>query len=175
KIMKKFLIGLLVLMFAVAVVDAGPKRKAIRKKAVRKAVVKQRAINNVAAKRVIRRTALVIRKAHQLVKQNKNYTGHLARAIRQQKFARILFAKKMFLQSARHSIRARRLALQAIALNKGTPPKEGTLDKEETNLMADAPKDEEMDKEAEKEMPDESIKDENFLEDLPALEAEEEK
>src|ERR1043166_4800561 len=73
----------------------------------------------IAAHRVIRKTAFVIGIAYKKVKENKVYTGNLARAIRHQKYARILYRKGMYFRAMHQSRRARYFALLAIKANKG--------------------------------------------------------
>lgn len=169
----------LVLMFSVASIDAGVKeRRSVKRKVARKAVktkvAKRRVVKLKAARRIIRRTTVVIRRGHKIVKKNKVYTGYLARAIRHQKYARILFRKKLYAHAARHSLRARRLAFKAIKANKAKAPKEANFEKNEKDIWGDTTE-KELDNEIAKAMPKESTKDEDFLSDVPDFDIEEEK
>lgn len=102
------------------------------------------------AHRAIRRTAVVLVYAHKQVKENKVYTGNLARAVRHQRFARFLFHKGKYFRAIHHTRRARQLAFLAINANKGSVNKEWELSKEDNE---GAPSD---DKELEKELPKDS-------------------
>lgn len=155
--MKKAVILSLISLIALTSADAGVKQR----------VVRRRAVKNVMARRVIRRTAVVILVAHKKVKENKVYTGNLARSIAHQKHAKRLFAKRMFNPAVYHSLRARRLALLAIKANKGEEPKESAPDKEEGAVAAEAPGDDELDKELKEALPDESEKDEDAIASTP--------
>lgn len=101
------------------------------------------------AHRAIRRTAVVLIYAHKQVKENKVYTGNLARAVRHQRYARFLFHKGKYVRAIHHTRRARQLAFLAINANKGSVNKDWELSKEE-NEGAPA------DKELEKELPKDS-------------------
>ncbi|MBU1077535.1 MAG: hypothetical protein KKH98_09600, partial [Spirochaetes bacterium] len=160
---RSFIVVILAFMVTIMSVDSGLARsKAARKAAVKRKVVKQRVVKKAASKRILRRTAVVIRAAHKAVKENKVYTGNLAKAIRHQKYARILFIKGAFKVSAMHSLRARKLAWLALKANKVEQPKEGEMDKEETSILEEATDAEKMDKDAEEAFPDDSIKDEDI-------------
>lgn len=110
------------------------------------------------AHRAIRKTAVVLLYAHKQVKQNKVYTGNLARAVRHQRYARFLFHKGKFVRALHHTRRARMLAFVAINANKGTVSKEWETNKEENQGAPD-------DKELEKELPAEtaSLTDEQLI------------
>lgn len=122
-----------------------------------------RKIMKVKTHRVIRRTAIVIASAHNKVKENKVYTGNLGKAVAHQKFARSLFRRGMYARAIHHSRRARLLAAMAIKANKGEQLKEETQTDEENELMKNAPSDDELEKELLKEMPKESLKDEDAV------------
>ena len=121
------------------------------------------------ARHVIRKTALIIMVAHKKVKEGKVYTGDLARAIAHQKFAIKLFRAGEFYRAIHHSRRARFLAIQAIKANKGAEMAEWKLSKEEESSMENGPKDEELDKNLAKEMPGESMKDEDVINIAPVV------
>ncbi len=116
------------------------------------------------AKRVIRRTAIVIRHAHNLVKENKNYTGDLARSVAHQRYARKLFFEGKYLRAMHQSRRARQFAILSIKANKGTEPAGSANEKEDDDLMnAEPVADAELDKELDEKMPGYSTKDEDFV------------
>jgi len=110
------------------------------------------------AHRAIRKTAVVILYAHKQVKQNKVYTGNLARSVRHQRYARFLFHKGKYVRAIHHARRARMLAFLAINANKGAVNKEWELAKEDNEGAPD-------DKALEKELPSEtaSLTDEQLI------------
>jgi hypothetical protein len=114
-------------------------------------------------KKVIRRTAIVVNYAHKMVKQNKVYTGNLAKSVRHQRYARFLYRNGKYARAIHHSRRARQLAFLAIQANKGTTQKEWELTKDE------APDDGTVsDAELEKELPGEELKEEDLINALDA-------
>ena len=134
----------------------GP-RKPKQKAAVRKA-------DKIHARRVIRRTAYVIVAAQKKVKENKNYTGDLARAIAHQRYARKLYFQGKFLRAMHQSRRARYFAILAIQANKGIETADMKLDPEDEGVMNDTPaNDAELDKELETASPGYSQKDQDFV------------
>lgn len=120
-----------------------------------------------AAKKVIRRTAMVIIYAHKKVKEGKVYTGNLARAIAHQKFARKLYREGKFHRAVHQARRARQLAVFAIKANKGAEIAEMKFSKEEEGAGKDAPSDTELDKELIAAMPGETSKDEDVINSEP--------
>lgn len=102
-----------------------------------------------AAHRAVRKTAAVIHHAHKQVKQNKVYTGNLARAVRHQRHARFLYRQGKYRRAIHHTRRARQLAFLAISANKGTVQKDWQPAKDESQGKVD-------DKELEKELPKDS-------------------
>lgn len=126
--------------------------------------VAARQADKVHARRVIRRTAIVIRHAHTLVKENKNYTGDLARSIAHQRFARKLYFEGRYLRAMHQSRRGRQLALLSIKANKGTEPAGSGYEKEDEEIMnAENVSDADLDTELDKNMPGYSTKDEDFV------------
>ena len=122
------------------------------------------------AKRVIRRTAVVILIAHKKVKEGKVYTGDLARAIAHQKFAIKLFREGKYFKAIHHSRRARMLAIAAIKANKGAETTEMKYSKEDESALKGGPSDDELDKEVAKEMPAEAAaKDEEIVAAEPVV------
>lgn len=119
------------------------------------------------AHKVIRRTAVVILTAHKKVKENKNYTGDLARAINHQKFARKLYRRGMYLRAIHHSRYARLCAIKAIKANKGDESAETKFTPEEEELMKNPPSEDALIQELTKEMPGESTKDEDAVSTAP--------
>lgn len=150
-IKRRSFIFILISFAALCLLEAGPRQQA----------AKRRAVQNVTARKVMKRTAVVLLYARKVVRENKVYTGNLARAVTHQKYARKLFAGRMFNQAVYHSLRARRLALLAVKANKKEAPKEGTLDKDEDDLSKETPADDELDKEVKKAFPDDSLNDED--------------
>lgn len=121
------------------------------------------------ARRIIRKTAMIIMVAHKKVKDGKVYTGNLARAIAHQKFAIKLFRAGDYFRAIHHSRRARFLAIEAIKANKGAEMQEWKLSQEEERDMANGPKEEELDKNLSKEMPGEATKDEDIINTKPVI------
>ncbi|CAN5145639.1 hypothetical protein BH09BAC5_BH09BAC5_08320 [soil metagenome] len=116
------------------------------------------------ARRVLRRTAFVINHAQKQVRENKNYTGDLARAVAHQRFARKLYLQGKFLRAMHQSRRARSFAILAIKANKGTESADMKLDPEDDAVMNDSPvSDADLDKELETASPGYSQKDEDFI------------
>ena len=126
------------------------------------------------AKRILRRTAVVILVAHKKVKEGKVYTGNLARAIAHQKFALKLYREGKYFRAIHHSRRAKFLAMLAIKANKGAETSEMKYSKEDEGAIKGGPSDEELDKEIAKEMPAEaSAKDEEMVAGEPAVDLKE--
>ena len=121
------------------------------------------------AKRVIRKTAMIILVAHKKVKEGKVYTGNLARAIAHQRFAIKLYRAGEYFRAIHHSRRARFLAVEAIKANKGAEMAEWKMSKEEEESMANGPKEDELDKNLAKDMPGEPAKDEEVIGAQPAV------
>ncbi|MGL5888528.1 MAG: hypothetical protein ACRC3B_01505 [Bacteroidia bacterium] len=139
--------------------DAQPGRRGPRAK---RATVRR--AEKVHARRVIRRTAIVIVSAQKKVKENKVYTGNLARAVAHQRYARKLYLQGRYLRAMHHSRRARQLAILAIKANKGTETADMTYNKEDEEIMnAEPVSDKELSDELDKEMPNQPTKDEDFV------------
>lgn len=116
------------------------------------------------AKRVIRRTAIVIRHAQTCVQQNKNYTGDLARSIAHQRYARKLYFQGNYLRAMHQSRRARQLAILAIKANKGSEPAGSANEQEDEDIMnQEKVSDTDLDADVEKDSPGYSQKDEDFV------------
>ncbi|MBC7865271.1 MAG: hypothetical protein IAF38_20010 [Bacteroidia bacterium] len=115
--------------------------------------------NKVVAKKVIRRTALVLIRAHKLTKENKNYTGKLAMAVRHQRYARILYRKGNFARAIHQSRLSRRLAFLAIQANKGTVAKDEQLGADDNSDDKTNPTDAEL----EKELPADTVTDQELI------------
>jgi len=99
----------------------------------------------IAAKKCIRRTTVVMMHAHNKLKENKVYTGHMAKSVRHQRYARFLFRQGKFIRAIHQSRRARQLAFLVIQANKGTVEKGWELSSEEN--PKGAPSDAELEKE----------------------------
>lgn len=121
------------------------------------------------AKRIIRKTAVVILIAHKKVKEGKVYTGNLARAISHQKFAIHLYKTGKYFRAIHHSRRARMLALAAIKANKGGETSDMNYSKEDEALFKAGPNDEELDKDLAAARPTEPTKDEDIIGAEPAV------
>lgn len=120
--------------------------------------------DKVHARRVIRRTAYVIVKAQKQVKEGKNYTGDLARAVAHQRYARKLYFQGKFLRAMHQSRRARQFAVLAIQANKGTETADMKLDPEDEKVMADSTvSDAQLDKDLETASPNYSQNDQDFI------------
>lgn len=135
----------------------GGRRRPANRPAARKA-------EKVHARRVIRRTAIVIRHAQTCVRENKNYTGDLARSIAHQRYARKLYFDGKYLRAMHQSRRARQLAVLSIKANKGTEPANAANEKEDDDIMnSETVSDAELDTELNNNMPGYSTKDEDFV------------
>jgi hypothetical protein len=129
---------------------------------------KNKPLQKAAAHRVLVKTAFVIRHAHKKVKENKVYTGNLARAMRHQKYARILYRKGNYVRAMHQSRRARYFALLAIKANKGEETSDMNFSKEDEEMMKkDAPSDSDLDKEVDNAMKNEPMKDEDIVNSDP--------
>ena len=118
----------------------------------------------IAAHRVLVKTAFVIHHAYKKVKENKVYTGNLARAMRHQKYARILYRQGKYVRAMHQSRRARYFALLAIKANKGEETDDMKFSKEdEASMSKNAPSDADLDKEMEQAMKNEPTKDEDVM------------
>jgi hypothetical protein len=118
----------------------------------------------IASHRVLVKTAFVIHHAYKLVKENKVYTGNLARAINHQKYARMLYREGKYARAMHQSRRARYFALLAIKANKGQETADMNYSKEDNAAMGkNAPSDDELDKEMNAAMSKEPTKDEDFM------------
>lgn len=115
------------------------------------------------ARKVLHRSSVVIFHAHKLVKQNKNYTGDLAKAIAHQRFAKKLYLKGKYHRAIHQSRVARLYAVKAIKANKGTEIEECKMTPEEQELMKNGPADEELVAELGKENPGAKYKDEDSI------------
>lgn len=115
------------------------------------------------AKRVIRRTAVVIHVARKKVREGKVYTGNLARAVAHQRLAIRLYREGKFFRAIHHSRRARHLAILAIKANKGAETADMRMTKEEQDTMKGGPSDTELDNALMKDLPDAPQKDEEVL------------
>ena len=115
------------------------------------------------AKRVLRRTAVTILVAHKKVKEGKVYTGDLARSIAHQRFARKLYREGKYFRAIHQSRRAKFLAIQAIKANKGAETADMRYSKDDESAMKGGPSDDELDTELNREMPGQSMKDEDVI------------
>lgn len=116
------------------------------------------------AKRVLRRTAIVIRHAQTCLQTNKNYTGDLAKSVAHQRFARKLYFEGKYMRAMHQSRRARQLAMLSIKANKGTEPTGAANEKEDEDIMnSETVSDADLDKELDTSMPGYSTKDEDFV------------
>ncbi|MEW6468863.1 MAG: hypothetical protein AB1458_08065 [Bacteroidota bacterium] len=132
-------------------------------------------VNKAVAHRVLKKTAYVIVIAHKKVKEGKNYTGDLAKAIAHQKYARKLYKAGKYLKAIHHSRRARFLAVKAIVANGGTETADMKFSKEDEAVFQanPAPGDDSLDAEMAKEMKGEQMEDAKVVNtdpdvDLPA-------
>lgn len=114
------------------------------------------------ARSVIQKTIKVILHARQIVKKNQVYTGDLAKAVKHQKYSRILFKEGKFQRAAFQSLRARHFARLAIQANKGKEIIEMKNSAEEEKLE-NKPADQELDLEVTQNMPADTQKDEDVI------------
>lgn len=124
-------------------------------------------VNKIVARKVIRRTAMAIIIAHKKVKENKIFTGDLAKAIAHQKFSRSLYRRGFYLRAIHHSRMARLYALKAIKANKGSDVEEAKFTAEEEQLMKEMPSESDLTNELLKEKPDYIMKDEDIINKSP--------
>ena len=118
----------------------------------------------IVAHRVLVKTSFVIHHAYKKVKENKVYTGNLARAVRHQKYARMLYRQGKFFRAMHQSRRARYFAILAIQANKGDETADMKYSKEdEAQMSKGAPSDADLDKEADAALPNDSNKDEDMM------------
>ena len=99
----------------------------------------------IAARKCLRRTAVVMIHAHNKLKESKVYTGNMTKAVRHQRYARLLFRQGKFVRAIHQSRRARQLAFLVIQANKGSVNKDWELTQEEK--PANSPSDDELEKE----------------------------
>ncbi|MCB0430898.1 MAG: hypothetical protein H6585_04820 [Flavobacteriales bacterium] len=132
----------------------------------------QRAVSRIAARKFLRRTNVAILYARQQVKENRNFTGDLAKGIAHQKLARRLLMQNKPLRAIHHSRRARLLAIRAIRANKGTVRPEFEVNGEEEGMMGNMPSDEDLDKALKRDMPGESLSDEEVIKRDPDINVE---
>jgi hypothetical protein len=118
--MNRYPLNLLYLLLGlcISVVALPPDALAQRPRAVRAARPALRVKSNA----VLRRTHVVIRRAYVAVKTGNSRTGHLARAIRHQRFAVRLHRQAFFARAIHHSRLARTLAITALRNNKVSTP-----------------------------------------------------
>lgn len=121
------------------------------------------------ARHVLKRTTVVILAAQRSVRTHKVYTGHLARSVAHQRYARRLFMRHKYMRSIHHSRYARLLAFKAIRANKGVVDKSWEFDNQE-GAGKDAPNEQALDEELQRDMPSAPLKDEDItganLEDI---------
>ncbi|HEY6163229.1 MAG TPA: hypothetical protein VI112_18520 [Bacteroidia bacterium] len=121
-----------------------------------------------ASRRVLIKTGFVIHHAYKLVKENKVYTGNLARAIAHQKYARQLYREGKYFRAMHQSRRARYFALLAIKANKGNESDDMKYSPEDEKMMTkNAPRDADLDKEMQTAMPNAPTKDEAVIDTEP--------
>ncbi|MCE3008172.1 MAG: hypothetical protein LW884_07505 [Bacteroidetes bacterium] len=98
------------------------------------------------SRQALRRTNRAIRHAQLAVKSGKNYTGHLGRAVRHQRYARALHVQGRYRAAIHHARYARRLARIAIVNNKQSVPADlDSLNKEDADYASDSPSDTALD------------------------------
>ena len=146
KILKKALLLLVVLALTIPAVSQKKKVIVVNPDGKPK-------VEKFQARKVLHRTAVVVFHAHKLVKQNKNYTGDLAKSIAHQRYAKKLYAQGKYYRAVHQSRVARIYALKAIKANKGTEIEECKLTPEEGELMKNGPTDDELIAEMTKESP----------------------
>lgn len=166
KAISRSIIPLLVVFFiGVSIPDVQAQRGGRRRGAVKSGPPALR----IKSKRVVRRTAIVLFAAQNSLKQGKVYTGNFAKAVRHQRYARFLWRRGFYLRAIHQSRVARLFALSVIKANKGVAQASYNFDNEENGLMKNAPSETQMetemsgDKEYQQAYPNQSAKDEDFL------------
>ena len=152
------------LLLLIAILGTGMFQKA---SAQRHPVARAAAVyhaDKVHARRVIRRTAVIILEAQKDVRDGKVYTGDLARAVAHQRFARRLYLNGEFLRAMRQSRRARWFAMQAIKANKPSDNISDNYDPEDQKIMNQSPasSDADLDNDLQKDSPNYSTNDQDF-------------
>jgi hypothetical protein len=137
--MKKIILSFLVLMTSIIANSQTP----IQADAVR-------------TKNMILKTNRLIGLAHMAVKNGKNFSGDLSKAVQYERFAKKCYLEKDYKKAAVYTYRAREFANAAIIANKAKPTSDGTFTTDEKMITNPLPTIEEMDKElkeAAEEMP----------------------
>ncbi|TAL36118.1 MAG: hypothetical protein EPN93_09020 [Spirochaetes bacterium] len=116
-----------------------------------------------AARKMIRRTGAVILLAQKKVRENRVFTGDLAKAAAHQKLARRLFREGHYLRAMFHTKRARALAVLAIRANRGADPSDADISADEAGAMGNAPADADLDLKLAADMPGEPVRDEDIV------------
>ncbi len=111
---------------------------------------------------VFKRTNKVILIANNKVKENKVYTGDLAKAVHHQRYAKKLLKMHKAHRAMQHSRVARNYAFRAIRSNKGVVDKELVFTDEENKTMGENVADAELEKELKDSEPNVSYKDEGI-------------
>jgi hypothetical protein len=101
----------------------------------------------VRSKNMILKTNRLIGMAHMAVKNGKNYTGDLSKAVQYERFAKKCYLEKDYKKAAVYTFRAREFANAAIIANKAKPTSDGTFTTDEKLITNPLPTIEEMDKE----------------------------
>jgi hypothetical protein len=100
--------------------------------------------HRLAARYVLRRTAVIVLTAQRFARQGKQFTG-LGLAVAHQLYARKLYDSGLFLEAIHHSFRARVLAIGVIRLNKNELLDEAVYDRFEQPLAGQGPPDSALD------------------------------
>lgn len=105
------------------------------------------------ARGFLNRTSVVLVSAKTELNKGKNYTGDFSRAVAHQRYAVRLFRNGFYQKAINHSHRARMLALAVIRSNKGQVQRDWELNKEEKDLHANTPSDQQLDSDLTKDSP----------------------
>jgi hypothetical protein len=128
--MKKIILSFLALMTCIIAMSQTP----IQADAVR-------------TKNMILKTNRLLGLTHMAVKNGKNYTGDLSKAVQYERFAKKCYLEKDYKKAAAYTFRAREFANAAITANKAKPTSDGTFTTDEKMITNPLPTIEEMDKE----------------------------
>lgn len=139
-----------------------------------KAAITHKRGNMVQAHKVLKRTNKAIVAANVAVKKNKNYTGHLSKAVYHQRHAKTLLKRGKTHRAMQHSRLARKNAFVAMRNNKTTVSKDLDFTAEENKMLGETITDTELEKELKTENPKVSFDDKNVsdkdMSDIEVLE-----
>ena len=116
-----------------------------------------------AAPRILDKTNLVVSAAYNKVKENKNFTGDLSKAVAHQRFAKKLYMTGQFHRAIHQARIAREYAIKAIKANKGEDFINYKYTPEDEEILKNGPGDAELEAELMKDSPNEKLTDEDLI------------